>query len=119
LPKTDIGWEIYPDGLFDFLTRIWREHTGDLPLYVTENGIATAGIDDRARIAYLDAHLDAARRAIAAGVPLRGYFVWSLLDNYEWSLGYDKRFGIVEVDFDSQTRRPKASWRALRAALAG
>jgi beta-glucosidase len=119
LPKTDIGWEIYPDGLFDFLTRTWREHTGDLPLYVTENGIATAGIDDRARIAYLDAHLDAARRAIAAGVPLRGYFVWSLLDNYEWSLGYDKRFGIVEVDFDIQARRPKASWRALRAALAG
>jgi len=117
LPKTTMGWEIYPQGLRDFLIRIAREFTGDLPLWITENGASFDGIDDPDRIAFLDAHFTAARDAIAAGVPLRGYFVWSLLDNYEWALGYDKRFGLVHVDFDTLERRPKASWHALQAAL--
>ena len=116
LPKTQMGWEIYPDGLRDFLLRTTRDYTGALPLYVTENGMANPdepGQPDHARIDYLTAHLNAAREAIAQGVPLEGYFCWSLMDNYEWSLGYEKRFGLVHVDFDSLKRTPKASYDAL------
>ncbi len=116
LPKTQMGWEIYPEGLRDFLIRTARDYTGTLPLYVTENGMANAdelGTPDHARIDYLTAHLNAAREAIAQGVPLEGYFCWSLMDNYEWSLGYEKRFGLVHVDFDSLKRTPKASYDAL------
>ncbi|MFV1493371.1 GH1 family beta-glucosidase [Phaeobacter sp. JH18-32] len=124
LPKTQMGWEIYPQGLYDFLTRTARDYTGDLPLIVTENGMANADmvtdgtVQDDARIAFVDDHLDAVRRAIADGVPVQGYFLWSLLDNYEWALGYEKRFGLIHVDFDTLTRTPKASYRALQSALA-
>ncbi|MEX5729077.1 beta-glucosidase [Rhodovulum iodosum] len=124
LPKTDMGWEICPEGLAHVLNLV-PGYTGDLPLYVTENGMAApdrkqaGAIDDADRIAYLDAHLDVARAAIAAGVPLKGYMVWSLLDNYEWALGYAKRFGLVHVDFDSLARTPKASYHALARALTG
>lgn len=124
LPETDMGWEIYPQGLYDFLHRTARDYTGDLPIFVTENGMANAdhmhagAVDDSARIAYLAAHLDQVKRAIDEGVPVRGYFVWSLLDNYEWALGYGKRFGLVHVDFETQTRTPKASYHAMRAWLA-
>ncbi len=124
LPKTAMGWEIYPEGLYRFLTRVDREFTRGLPLYVTENGMANTdpvsdrAVQDGARIDYLDAHLAAVKRAAAEGVPVRGYFVWSLLDNFEWALGYEKRFGIVHVDFDTLERTPKASWHALRDALA-
>ena len=117
-----MGWEIYPEGLHHFLTTVARDYTGDLPLYVTENGMANAdvvGQDDQARIDYLDAHLAAARQAMAEGVPLAGYTFWSLLDNYEWSLGYEKRFGLIHVDFDTFKRTPKASYHALAQALAG
>ena len=118
LPKTQMGWEIYPDGIHHFLTRTAADYTGDLPLYVTENGMASAvPLDDQDRIAYLDAHITQARRAMAEGVPLKGYFIWSLLDNYEWALGYEKRFGLVHVDFDSLQRTPKASYEALKLAL--
>ena len=116
LEKTQMGWEVYPEGLRDFLIRTAVDYTGDLPLYVTENGMAnpdTHNTPDTARIAYLTRHLDAAREAIAQGVPLKGYFTWSLMDNYEWALGYDKRFGLVHVDFDSLQRTPKASYQAL------
>ncbi|MEO1733645.1 MAG: GH1 family beta-glucosidase [Pseudomonadota bacterium] len=124
LPKTQMDWEIYPDGLYKFLTRTAAEYTGDLPLYVTENGMANPDaldggmVHDQARIDYLTAHLQAVRRAIADGAPVKGYFCWSLLDNYEWALGYEKRFGLVHVDFDTLHRTPKASFRALQAALA-
>jgi len=124
LPKTEMGWEIHPEGLEHFLTATARDYTGELPLYVTENGMAApdrivgGGIEDADRIAYLDAHLAAVRRALAAGVPVRGYVVWSLLDNYEWALGYAKRFGLVHVDFESLRRTPKASYHALARALA-
>ena len=115
-----MGWEIYPEGLFHFLTDTASNYTGDLPLYVTENGMAwddTPGEPDEVRIAYLDAHLGAVRHALDAGVPVKGYYIWSLLDNFEWSLGYGPRFGLVHVDYDSLQRTPKASYEALKAAL--
>ncbi|MEC8573957.1 MAG: GH1 family beta-glucosidase [Pseudomonadota bacterium] len=124
LPKTQMDWEIYPQGLYDFLIRTARDYTGDLPLIVTENGMANAdvvaaggGVDDPARIAFVDAHLEAVRRAIADGAPVQGYFLWSLLDNYEWALGYEKRFGLIHVDFDTLARTPKASYHALKTAI--
>ena len=124
LPKTEMGWEIYPEGLAYFLRRTAQDYTGDLPLYVTENGMAApdqiAGsvVQDDDRIAFLARHLEAVQSVIAEGVPVKGYFTWSLLDNYEWALGYDKRFGLIHVDFESLQRTPKASYHALGRALA-
>ena len=123
LPKTQMDWEIYPEGLRDFLIRTAREYTGTTPLYVTENGMANddhladGAVDDPARIEYLNKHLAAALEAIKAGVPLKGYMIWSLMDNFEWALGYEKRFGLVHVDFDTLKRTPKASYNALKQAL--
>ncbi|WP_199913644.1 GH1 family beta-glucosidase [Tateyamaria sp. Alg231-49] len=125
LEKTQMGWEIYPKGLHDFLVRTAREYTGDLPIYVTENGMSNAdtvvngAVDDAARIAYFNSHLSAVRNAIGKGVPVKGYMAWSLLDNYEWALGYEKRFGMVHVDFETLERIPKASWHAFKQMLAG
>jgi beta-glucosidase len=124
LDKTQMGWEIYPDGLYEFIMRTHREYTKGLPIYVTENGMANADpivsgyIEDDARIAYIEAHLHAARRAIEDGVPLMGYYIWSLLDNYEWALGYEKRFGLVHVDFDTLERRPKKSFETVKGWIA-
>ncbi len=121
LPKTQMGWEIYPDGLRHFLNMVHNEYTKGLPLLVTENGMAnedTVGQPDQPRIDYLEAHLAAAKAALADGVPLQGYTFWSLLDNYEWALGYEKRFGLVHVDFETLERTPKASYHAVSAALA-
>lgn len=115
---TETGWEVHPAGLTD--TLVWvKERSGGLPLYVTENGaafpdpatVANGTVDDPLRVAYYREHLRAALEAMARGVDLRGYFAWSLLDNFEWSLGYAKRFGIVHVDFATQKRTPKASAR--------
>ncbi|WP_300034494.1 GH1 family beta-glucosidase [uncultured Roseobacter sp.] len=120
LPKTQMGWEIEPDGLEYILTWLHQNYTGDLPVYITENGMANADTPDREdteRMAYLDSHLAAALRAIDKGVPLAGYTFWSLMDNYEWSLGYEKRFGMVHVDFDTLERTPKASYHAVAEAL--
>ena len=120
LPATEMGWEIDPGGLYDLLRRIQRDY-GPIPLYVTENGAAfadTVGPDgtvaDLDRVAYLDGHLRAAREAIEDGVDLRGYFVWSLLDNFEWAFGYSKRFGLVYVDYATQRRilKDSAHWFA-------
>ncbi len=96
-----------------------RERCGDVPLYVTENGAAFYDppvaegdtLEDPLRVAYFREHLRAVRRAVARGVEVRGYFAWSLLDNYEWSAGYSKRFGIVHVDLETQRRTPKRSAR--------
>ncbi|MEO1676581.1 MAG: GH1 family beta-glucosidase [Pseudomonadota bacterium] len=125
LPKTQVGWEIYPEGLYHFLNMIDRDYARGLPIYVTENGMARAdmvgadgAVDDPERIAYLDAHLEQVRRAAADGVPVKGYFVWSLMDNFEWALGYDPRFGLVHIDYADLKRTPKASYHALAAALA-
>ncbi len=124
LPKTQMGWEIYPDGLQSFLTRMERDYVGNLPLYVTENGMANAdqltdgAVTDQIREDYLFAHLAATKRAIEAGANVKGFFYWSLLDNYEWAEGYEKRFGLVHVDFTSLERTPKSSYHALARALA-
>jgi beta-glucosidase len=124
LPKTQMGWEIYPDGLQSFLTRMERDYVGSLPLYVTENGMANADelsdgqVTDQIREDYLFAHLAATKRAIEAGANVKGFFYWSLLDNYEWAEGYEKRFGLVHVDFTSLERTPKSSYHALARALA-
>jgi beta-glucosidase len=123
LPKTAMEWEIYPEGLKHFLKRTHEDYTHGLPLYVTENGMASydtvenGAVYDRARMDFLDAHLAKVREAIAEGVPVAGYYTWSLMDNYEWSLGYDKRFGLIHVDFDTLARTPKASYHALARAL--
>ncbi|MEU4482585.1 GH1 family beta-glucosidase [Micromonospora sp. NPDC023966] len=116
VPVTDMGWEIDAPGLVETLERVHRDYT-DLPLYVTENGsafvdaVVDGRVDDQDRLAYFDAHLRAAHAAISAGVPLKGYFAWSLMDNFEWAWGYTKRFGMVYVDYDSQARIPKSSAR--------
>ncbi|WP_420023651.1 GH1 family beta-glucosidase [Cereibacter azotoformans] len=124
LARTQMGWEIYPDGLAEILRRIHEGYTRGLPLMVTENGMASAdrigagGVQDSARIAFIEDHLTAVRRAQAEGVPVQAYHVWSLLDNFEWSFGYEKRFGLVHVDFQNLQRTPKASYHALARALA-
>jgi len=113
---TETGWEVFAQGLTDMLLRV-KERYGHVPIYITENGAAffdppTAENDrvqDPLRVDYLRKHIAAVHAALAAGVDMRGYFVWSLLDNMEWSLGYAKRFGIVHVDFATQKRTPKDS----------
>ncbi|HEX2721639.1 MAG TPA: GH1 family beta-glucosidase [Gemmatimonadaceae bacterium] len=113
---TQTGWEVYPEALTRALVWI-KERYGPVPLYITENGAAfydppkaiEGRVDDPLRVAYLRSHLEAARSAMAQGVPLLGYFAWSLLDNFEWSHGYSKRFGIVHVDYETQERTIKAS----------
>ncbi|MGH6657232.1 MAG: GH1 family beta-glucosidase [Actinocrinis sp.] len=115
LPRTVMDWPIDADGLYELLTRVHRDYDG-IPMVVTENGMAnddyvgpTGEVNDPERIAYVSDHLDAAARAIADGVDLRGYFQWSLHDNFEWAYGYGKRFGIVYVDYPTQKRILKAS----------
>ncbi|MGH3735732.1 MAG: GH1 family beta-glucosidase [Micromonosporaceae bacterium] len=116
-PVTAMGWEIDAPGLAETLVRLHREYPVP-PMYVTENGAAfddpapvNGQVPDPARVAYLDAHLRACAEAIDAGVPLRGYFVWSLMDNFEWAWGYTRRFGVVHVDYATQRRTPKQSGR--------
>jgi beta-glucosidase len=122
-PSTAMGWEIYPDGLYEVLTRLHRDY-GASSLYVTENGAAfpderdNGRIDDPDRIAYLEQYLGAVARAISEGVPVRGYFVWSLLDNFEWAFGYSKRFGLVYVDYSTLERVPKSSFYWYRDLIA-
>ena len=115
--KTAMGWEINPEALYDVLLSVAREYS-PVELYVTENGAAfddevdpDGRVVDGARVAFLRDHVSAALRALDSGVPLRGYFVWSLLDNFQWAQGYSKRFGIVYVDYASQRRTVKESGR--------
>jgi len=117
LERTSMGWLVDADGLYELLVRLSDEAPG-LPLYITENGCAAedyvdpdGDVNDLERISYLHQHLEAAARAIKAGVNLAGYYVWSLLDNFEWGWGYQRRFGIVFVDFETQRRIPKSSAR--------
>jgi beta-glucosidase len=114
-PLTDLGWEIDPDGLYDVLTRLQREYPA-IPIVITENGAAfddvltdDGAVHDSRRVAYVRDHLAACSRAIDAGVPLKGYFLWSVFDNFEWAEGYAKRFGVVHVDYETQVRTPKDS----------
>jgi beta-glucosidase len=115
LDRTPMGWLVDPSGLHQILVEVSGQAPG-LPLYVTENGCAAEDyvnpdgqVNDIERVKYLHAHLEAAARAIKDGANLAGYYVWSLLDNFEWGWGYQKRFGIVFVDFGTQRRIPKAS----------
>ena len=123
-PYTEMDWEVYAPAFRDLL--LWvRERYGDVPLYVTENGAAFydppqpvgGEVHDPMRIAYFHDHLGAVRDAIEAGVDVRGYFAWSLFDNVEWSLGTEKRFGLVHVDFETQERTPKASAAFYREVI--
>jgi beta-glucosidase len=106
---SDFGWEIYPKGIYDLLMSLRRYR---VPVYVTENGIADAA--DAKRPEFIRSHLRWVRRAIDGGTPVKGYFHWSLLDNFEWAEGYSKRFGLIEVDFATQERRLRASALAYR-----
>ncbi|HEY8593799.1 MAG TPA: GH1 family beta-glucosidase [Devosiaceae bacterium] len=117
LEKTEMGWEIYPQGLTDLLVWVARDYTR-LPLYVTENGMAEIDTgDDRRRVAYYDAHLRAVLAAREQGADTRGYFAWSLMDNFEWAEGYGKRFGLVGVDYATLKRTPRSSYRAFQGLL--
>lgn len=121
---TQMNWEVYPDGLYNCLVRIQKEYNPNA-LYVTENGAAfpdqppvNGVVEDPRRVAYLEGHFDAASRAIEDGVALKGYFVWSFLDNFEWAFGYEKRFGIIYVDFETLKRTPKQSALYLKDVIA-
>jgi len=122
--RTDMGWEVVPDGLHDLLVRLTRDYAPPA-IYVTENGSAfpdvrghDGSIRDPERQAYLEGYLGAAARAIADGVPLHGYFAWSLLDNFEWAWGYWKRFGLIYVDYATLERVPKGSFYWYRDFIA-
>ena len=122
--QTEMGWEVAPDGLRDVLQTLHREYA-PREIVITENGAAypdrlggDGRVHDDDRIRYLARHLAAAAEARAAGVPLTGYHVWSLLDNFEWSLGYTKRFGVIHVDYATQRRTPKASAEWYRSVIA-
>jgi len=116
LPVTEMGWEVFPQGLHDIL--VWVHQTYSPPeMYVTENGAAFPDnleggeVNDRDRVAFYRGYIGECHRAIQDGVPLRGYFAWSLMDNFEWAFGYSKRFGLIYVDFPTQQRIVKASGR--------
>jgi beta-glucosidase len=109
-----MGWDIVPEGLTKTLVRLKKDYDAP-PIFVTENGsawedeVVDGEIHDPDRVDYLDQHLGAISDAIADGVDVRGYFAWSLMDNFEWAWGYERRFGIVRVDYDTQARTPKDS----------
>ncbi len=122
---TEMDWEVYPNGFYQLLVRLQRDYE-PAAVYVTENGAAFDDVlqpggvvDDPERLEYLQGHLFATRQALDAGVPLRGYFVWSLLDNFEWAFGYSKRFGIVYVDYATQARFVKESGHWYRRVIRG
>jgi beta-glucosidase len=124
-PYTDMGWEISPTGLTDVLVRM-RDEYAPAAIHITENGAAfedvrghDGEVRDPERQAYLASHLDAVARAIALGVPVEGYFAWSLLDNFEWARGYSKRFGLVYLDYPTLDRIPKSSFSWYRDFIAG
>ncbi len=123
LERTAMGWEIYPKGLQLFLERAYREY-GEKPLYITENGMAEddeleeGSVHDKKRTTYLRDHFDAASKAMNNSVDLKGYFVWSLMDNFEWAHGYSKRFGLIYTDYENNQRRiPKDSYYWFRDFL--
>jgi beta-glucosidase len=121
-PVTAFGWPVIPAGLTELLTTLAKRYADLLPpVYITENGCSVAdepdasgAIDDQPRITYLDGHIRAVADAIRSGVDVRGYLVWSLLDNFEWAEGYHQRFGLVHMDYASQRRTPKSSYGWFR-----
>ena len=122
--RTAFGWEVSPEGMVDLLTRIQRDYAPKVPIYLTENGstyddvlLADGTVQDEERRSYLIRHLDALKTAMAHGVEVRGYFAWSLLDNFEWAAGYTRRFGLAYVDYPTQARILKASGHWYRGFL--
>jgi beta-glucosidase len=122
LPITDMGWEVYPEGLTQLLVRMHQDYAVP-PIYITENGgafkddLINGKVHDADRIQYIESHIAAVANAMKLGVPMAGYMVWSLLDNFEWASGYAKRFGIVHVDYQTQARTLKASAEWYRSFL--
>ncbi len=121
--KTQMGWEIHPDGLVDVVAMV-AERSGDLPIYITENGAAyedhlgpDGQVDDEERRRYFELHTAACADAVAQGLPLKGYFAWSFMDNFEWAFGLSRRFGLVHVDYDTQVRTVKKSGLWFRELL--
>ncbi|OPG08561.1 beta-glucosidase [Streptomyces sp. GKU 895] len=118
VPVTDFGWPVVPEALTELLTTFHTRYGDRLPpVVITENGCSYEGLHDRARIDYLDSHVRALHRAVEAGVDVRGYFVWSLMDNFEWAEGYAQRFGLVHVDFTTQERTKKDSYAWYQSLL--
>lgn len=123
-PTTGMGWPIVPDAFLSLLRTLDARY--DLPpLYITENGCSfpdevgpDGTVDDSSRIEFLDAHIKAMRTAIDEGIDIRGYYTWSLLDNFEWAEGYHPRFGLVHVDYETQKRTPKKSYAWYRDLIA-
>jgi beta-glucosidase len=124
LERTATGWEVEPRGLTDMLVRVRREYT-PVPVYITENGVAQhdyrgpdGAVHDPGRIKYLHNHIQAVKDAIEQGVDVKGYFLWSLMDNFEWAEGYSMRFGITWVEYPTGERVPKDSYRWYRQVVA-
>jgi len=116
LPVSDMNWEIDPPALGRVIENV-AKHTGDIPIYITENGMAAASaLDDDDRISYFQSHTDVVAEC-AKSLPVKGYFLWSLLDNFEWAFGYSKRFGIIHVDYDTFERTPKQSYHWWKQGL--
>ena len=113
---TEMGWEVYPEGIYTLLGRLYFDYEFPV-IYITENGAAfkdqvlNGQVDDPQRLSYIKRHLQQVFRAIEAGVPVKGYFAWSLMDNFEWAHGFSKRFGLIFVDYKTQQRIPKSSAR--------
>jgi beta-glucosidase len=122
--RTDMGWEVVPEGLRDLLIRLHKDY-GPKAIYITENGAAFSdvrghdgGVEDPERQGYLEAYIGAVAEAAASGSPVRGYFAWSLLDNFEWAWGYWKRFGLIYIDYATLERVPKGSFYWYRDLIA-
>ncbi|MFJ9953303.1 GH1 family beta-glucosidase [Kitasatospora sp. NPDC091207] len=120
VPRTAFDWPVVPDGLRELLVGLRDRYGAALPpITITENGCSTtAAVDDQPRIDYLAGHLDALAEAVAQGVDVRGYYTWSLIDNLEWSEGFNQKFGLVCVDFETQRRTPRASYGWYRELIA-
>ena len=124
LKTTDMGWEFYPQGISYFINRLHEEYDEKIPIYITENGMANndeinskGEIEDFDRIEYFQLHLQEILECINKGIPVKGYFAWSLLDNYEWSFGYDKRFGLIHMNYEDFSRKPKQSYKQFQKYL--
>ena len=124
LKTTDMGWEFYPQGISYFINRLHEEYNEKIPIYITENGMANndkinskGEVEDFDRIEYFQLHLQEILECINNGIPVKGYFAWSLLDNFEWSLGYDKRFGLIHMNYEDFSRKPKQSYRQFQKYL--
>jgi beta-glucosidase len=121
--RTQMGWEVAPQAFTELLLGFRHRYVNLPPVVITENGMASADavvdgvVDDPQRISYLQRHFAAVHEAMVAGVDVRGYFIWSLMDNFEWAYGYERRFGLVHVDYDTQQRTLKKSAQSLQAFL--